>query len=63
MRYWVTKLADGNIWMTQNLDYDLVAGTTLTSSDSDVDSNWKIDESTDEPGYAYWGWKYDASRS
>lgn len=22
--YWVAKLADGNVWMTQNLDYDLV---------------------------------------
>jgi hypothetical protein len=53
MRYWVTKLADGNIWMTQNLDYDLVAGTTLTSSNSDVDNNWKIDESTDGPDYTY----------
>ena len=21
--YWVTKLADGNCWMTQNLDLDL----------------------------------------
>ena len=24
--YWVTKLADGNCWMTQNLDYDIPAG-------------------------------------
>lgn len=23
-KYWVTKLADGNCWMTQNLDYDLL---------------------------------------
>ena len=23
--YWVTKLADGNCWMTQNLDYDISA--------------------------------------
>lgn len=38
--YWVTKLADGNCWMTQNLDYDieqrdntlsLIDGTTTTS--------------------------------
>ena len=25
-QYWVTKLADGNCWMTQNLDYDIPAG-------------------------------------
>jgi len=39
--YWVTKLADGNCWMTQNLDYDikqsnntlsLIDGTTTTSA-------------------------------
>lgn len=38
--YWVAKLADGNCWMTQNLDLDL-SGRTLTPSDSDVSSNWR----------------------
>lgn len=37
--YWVAKLADGNCWMTQNLDLDLSTGRTLTSTDSDV-VNW-----------------------
>ena len=37
--YWVAKLADGNCWMTQNLDLDL-NGRTLTPADSDVSSNW-----------------------
>ena len=37
--YWVAKLADGNCWMTQNLDLDL-DGRTLTPSDSDVSVNW-----------------------
>lgn len=37
--YWVAKLADGNCWMTQNLDLDL-NGRTLKPSDSDVPSNW-----------------------
>lgn len=37
--YWVAKLADGNCWMTQNLDLDL-NGRTLTPVDSDVSSNW-----------------------
>ncbi len=41
--YWVTKLKDGNCWMTQNLDLDLYANGAnrkLTSADSDVTSNW-----------------------
>ena len=38
-KYWVAKLADGNCWMTQNLDLDL-NGRTLTPADSDVSANW-----------------------
>ena len=40
--YWVAKLADGNCWMTQNLELDL-AGKTLTPEDSNVSSNWNYD--------------------
>ena len=40
--YWVVKLADGNCWMTQNLELDL-GGRTLTPQDSDVSSNWDHD--------------------
>ncbi len=42
-KYWVTKLKDGNCWMTQNLDLDLYVnntGRTLTASDSDVAGSW-----------------------
>ncbi len=46
-KYWVTKLKDGNCWMTQNLDLDLWEGddetgngVTLTASDSDVAGSW-----------------------
>lgn len=35
--YWVAKLADGNCWMTQNLDFDIP--TTLDEYDSDVDGS------------------------
>jgi len=38
--YWVTKLADGKCWMTQNLDLDLSTSTALTPATSDVSSNW-----------------------
>lgn len=34
--YWVAKLADGNCWMTQNLDLDLIAGHTYTHTDTDL---------------------------
>ena len=40
--YWIAKLADGNCWMTQNLELDL-SGRTLTPADSDVSSNWDHD--------------------
>ena len=36
--YWVAKLADGNCWMTQNLD--LAGGTVLSADDTDVDSSY-----------------------
>ena len=34
--YWIAKLADGNCWMTQNLDLDLIANHTYTHSDTDL---------------------------
>ena len=39
-KYWVTKLADNNCWMTQNLDYDIPS--TLKASDTDVTSDTTI---------------------
>ena len=41
--YTVSKLADGKCWMTQNLR---IAGKTLTSTDSDVTSNYTIPTSS-----------------
>jgi uncharacterized repeat protein (TIGR02543 family)/uncharacterized protein (TIGR02145 family) len=38
--YIVRKMADGNCWMAQNLDYDLKTTNTLTPDDSNVFSNW-----------------------
>ena len=54
--YWVSKLKDGNIWMTQNLDYDLsvVTNQTLTPATSNVTENRTVTP-------AAWGdWDYDA---
>lgn len=49
-KYWVTKLADGNCWMTQNLDLDLSTNKPLTSKDSDVTDSWTPPHSTDSAG-------------
>lgn len=44
--YWVSKLADGKCWMTQNLDLDLSTDVALTPADSDVSSNWTPEYTT-----------------
>ena len=38
--YYIAKLADGNVWMTQNLDLDLDANTTYTPADTDIPDDW-----------------------
>ena len=38
--YYISKLADGNIWMTQNLDLDIDSTKTYMSTDTDVPSDW-----------------------
>lgn len=44
--YWVTKLADGHCWMTQNLELDLSSSKDLTPEDSDIIANWHPEFST-----------------
>ena len=49
--YYVTKLKDGNVWMTQNLDFD-ITGETLTSADTDlVDFNDGTNTTTANAAY------------
>lgn len=38
--YTVSKLADGNCWMTQNLDLNLSTDTTFTPADTNILENW-----------------------
>ncbi len=45
-KYWITKLADGNIWMTQNLDLDIDSTKTYTPADTDIPANWTPVRST-----------------
>ena len=44
--YLVTRLADDNIWMTQNLDLDLDSNATYTSEDTDISNDWTPSTST-----------------
>ena len=62
-KYWVTKLADGNCWMTQNLDLDLSTSKALTPEDSNVSRSWTPDNNTLTDGTqtttdytAVWSW-------
>ena len=41
--YTIAKLADGKVWMTQNLDLDLDSGTTYTNEDTDLGWNTQTD--------------------
>ena len=61
--YWVTRLADGHIWMTQNLDFDIEANTTLNSQTTDLNVAYDAstnsypeycDGYTDNGGIIYW---------
>lgn len=38
--YWVAKLADGNCWMTQNLDYNINAESNIISNNDGTTSIW-----------------------
>ena len=38
-KYWVSKLADGNCWMVQNLALDIPA-TGLKAADTDITTDW-----------------------
>ena len=61
--YTVSKLADGNIWMTQNLDLDLDSTKTYTNLDTDLGWNgtsystasWTPERSTYPTGTTTWG--------
>ena len=44
--YYVARLADGNIWMTQNLDLELSTSTELTPANTNISANWTPANST-----------------
>ena len=65
--YWVTKLLDGHIWMTQNLAIDLgeidIAGnvTPRTFTSEDTDLNTIYDETTGSYAEYSDGYSYDST--
>ncbi len=38
--YYISKLVDGNVWMTQNLDHDINSSYDYNSTNTDVPTNW-----------------------
>ena len=46
--YYISKLADGRCWMTQNLDLDLSSNKTLTSDTTDIPDSWTPSLSTND---------------
>lgn len=62
--YWISKLADGKCWMTQNLDLDLDNRTALTSADSDVINDWVPAQSTQKgDSVTHWDYSYTNAQS
>ena len=44
--YWVSKLLDGNCWMTQNLDYDIKAGENTVATLDGGTTTWSPNTAT-----------------
>ena len=45
--YYIAKLADGNVWMTQNLDHDIVTTENFyTPANTDIPDNWTASRAT-----------------
>ena len=45
-QYYISKLKDGNVWMTQNLDLDLNSQVALTPENTNISANWTPTNST-----------------
>jgi uncharacterized protein (TIGR02145 family) len=55
--YYIAKLADGNVWMTQNLDHDIDSTYNYNSTNTDVPAIWDdILTSTYATGTTTWNY-------
>ena len=61
--YTVARLADGNLWMTQNLDHDIDSTKTYTPADTDIPANWTPSTSTYATSNTTWNWSATAPES
>ncbi len=61
--YYVAKLADGNCWMTQNLDFDIDSTRTYTTSDTNISSSWTPSLSTYPTNNTTWTNSYRSPES
>ncbi|MBR3143957.1 hypothetical protein IKF12_02015 [Candidatus Saccharibacteria bacterium] len=62
--YTVAHLADGNYWMTQNLDHDIVTTANFyTPSNTDISTNWTASTATYGTGTTTWNSSYTAPES
>ena len=53
--YYIAKLKDGNVWMTQNLDHDIVTTTDFyTPDNTDVPDYWTASTATYATGTTTW---------
>ena len=53
--YYISKLADGNVWMTQSLDHDIVTTANFyTPSNTDISANWTASTATYATGTTTW---------
>ena len=56
--YYVAKLADGNCWMTENLDLFIDKNRVYTPEDTDVKKEWSPSESTHNANDYEWNVDY-----
>ena len=59
--YYVAKLADGNCWMTENLDLFIDANRTYTVVDTDLDHATEEEKGDSKDADGYYQWKPDKS--
>ena len=53
--YYISKLADGNVWMTQNLDHNIVTTANFyTPANTDITANWTASAATYTTGTTTW---------
>ena len=61
--YTVARLADGNLWMTQNLDFDIDSTKTYTPANTDIPANWTPSASTYQSEDTTWNSEFYSPES